>query len=272
VALNIVAHSAGRFVIAVEVGKSRYKIAQIVWAQRDGSVFVTFPYLKDGGGQLCLASLLPDSPNPGSYNLGDGGVVTSHFVKYSHHPDGRVHFSQTGKIRTAIKKRGVSLQRANGHLFTIQAQGISRFAREGLQNGRERGATTRQRSVVPFLFETGFPVAVKFVAHWHSPTDFARRIVKHNDETPWIACRTPDGGLLRGVILTSSAEYNGERRLLVLTCESVPRIVEGQETFLSFLGGFDESAIALNHEAPTSFLALAYPLPQVAHHLSSIDL
>lgn len=64
---------------------------------------------------------------PASLSLLDGGKVTGHKVKYSHHPDGRVHFSQDGKIRTVIQKKSIPLSEAEGHLFTVQLQGLKDF-------------------------------------------------------------------------------------------------------------------------------------------------
>jgi hypothetical protein len=57
-------------------------------------------------------------------NIECGGKVTSHLVKYSHHPDGRAHFSQDGKILTAIKRQSIALDRQNGHMFTLYIQGL----------------------------------------------------------------------------------------------------------------------------------------------------
>ena len=116
-----------RYVFAFEIDGHCHKIAQMICERRDGGFFVAFPYLKQGGGQVCLGTLAPDRTYPGSYDLRDGGKVTAHLVKYSHHADGEVHFSQDGKVFTNIRKHGVPLRSATGHMFTIQAQGIEAF-------------------------------------------------------------------------------------------------------------------------------------------------
>lgn len=60
--------------------------------------------------------------------LEDGGAVTSHKVKYSHHVDGNAHFSQDGRIRTTVRGRARGLRTAAGHIFSIDVQGLTQFA------------------------------------------------------------------------------------------------------------------------------------------------
>ena len=51
--------------------------------------------------------------------------ITSHLVKYSHHVDGRAHFSQGGKILTAIKRQSMALDKQYGHIFSLLVQGLN---------------------------------------------------------------------------------------------------------------------------------------------------
>src|SRR5437667_2768383 len=95
-----------RFVISVECGVLRRKVFQCQFAKRDGSLFVNFPYFKHSQGVVSLVGW------PGGYasttlSLEPGGRVSSHLVKYAHHPNGRAHFSQDGRVLTLIKKNAV---------------------------------------------------------------------------------------------------------------------------------------------------------------------
>src|SRR5712691_4530164 len=92
-----------RFVISIECGERRHKVFQCQFAKRDGSVFISFPYFRHSEGLVSLASW-PAGEVSSVVSLELGGRVSSHLVKYSHHPDGRAHFSQDGKVLTVIKK------------------------------------------------------------------------------------------------------------------------------------------------------------------------
>src|SRR5262245_14454668 len=107
--MYIPAFVSERFVITVETLEGRRKIFQILFRRSDGSLFVSFPYYKDIHGVLNLVTLRAQATYPLSFSIVDGGKVTGHKVKYSHHPDGRVHFSQDGKIRTVIQKNSMPL-------------------------------------------------------------------------------------------------------------------------------------------------------------------
>lgn len=60
-------------------------------------------------------------------DLRDGGKVTSHLVKYAHHPDGEAHFSQTGKVLTQVRRRAMPLDGIEGHCFHDSGTGARGF-------------------------------------------------------------------------------------------------------------------------------------------------
>ena len=112
-----------RFVVSVKLRERRYKILQIMFSKRDGSIYINFPYYSDTRGLISLVTY-PGDISTTHLRLEPGGRVTSHLVKYSHHQDGRAHFSQDGKIKTEVKKMSVPLTEINGHFFTVQIQGL----------------------------------------------------------------------------------------------------------------------------------------------------
>ena len=100
---------------------------QINFSKNDGSLFVNFPYYKHKQG---IAGHFKFPANLYSHNLNliKEGKVTSHLVKYSHHPDGEAHFSQDGRVLTTIKKKSLRLCEVDDHIFTVLFQGISNFS------------------------------------------------------------------------------------------------------------------------------------------------
>ena len=253
--MNIPAFASERFVITVETGQDRRKLFQIMFRKSDGSLFLSFPYYKDVAGLLTLATLRARAQYPASLSLLDGGKVTGHKVKYSHHPDGHVHFSQDGKIRTAIRKRSIPLLEAEGHLFTIQLQGLSDFSE--LDRKERLPLLSDKKTILNFRFEGSPPDAIKFVGHWHKKTSLLRRISQFGSK-PWFICEKSDGSTAFGMLLRDAFLESGEDYLL-LTCEAIPLVDKGRFSTLTFVGGFDRREIALDHAQDTSFLALAYP-------------
>jgi hypothetical protein len=102
-AQNVDAIRAERVVCAVRAGQLRVKAFQVVF-HKDGSFFISFPYFRHRTGILSISSIPANGLRESQVNLEHGGKVTSHLVKYSHHVDGRAHFSQDGKVFTAIKR------------------------------------------------------------------------------------------------------------------------------------------------------------------------
>lgn len=117
---------ASHHVVAIKTRSSHAKILQIAWGS-DGTIMVHLPYYKHADGLLSIATMPAGNGTPLQVSLEDAGKVTSHRVKYSHHIDGRAHFSQDGKILTKIKKQSVPLATLSGHVFTAQAQGLQDF-------------------------------------------------------------------------------------------------------------------------------------------------
>ena len=115
-----------RYVVVIEAEGTYFKLIQFMFSKKDGSLFVSFPYFENSEG-IAAEIPLPESDAPTTVNLENWGKVTSHLVKYSHHPDGRVHFSQDGKVRTEIVKQSIPIDRLNGHTFTVLIQGLDGF-------------------------------------------------------------------------------------------------------------------------------------------------
>jgi len=258
-------YSAKRYVVAAKTNHGRRKLFQIVCSAKDGSIFITFPYYREGGGIMGEAQVSRTLTYPASLTVGDSFSASTHYVKYSHHPSGRAHFSLDGKVTTTVKREAVPLSRASGHLFTFMVQGLDRF-----DPMEDKDLGTSDRGVVEFNLSDEPTTALKFVGHLYSQTELGKRAV-HEDETPWTACLTPDGRRLMGIPLATGYRHEGEPRFLMLTGERIARVSEDSEVFLTFLGGFDPPEIAFNHNQDTGFLMLIYPAFKSLSDLSTLE-
>lgn len=263
---RVKAYLAERYVIAVRTTNGARKLFQIVPSKNDGSLYITFPYYRHGGGQMGEVQLDANETYPSGLTVGDGFSVSTHYVKYSHHPSGLAQFSLSGKVKSSVRKASVPLSSASGHIFTFMVQGLDKF---DVKKPEEKGKP--KRGLVEFGLDCDLSQSLKFVGHYYSERELASRAT-FNADTPWIMAVTPDGKSLMGLALATSYFHNGERRYLMLTGEKVPQIAESQEVFISFMGGFDPHNVAFDHNVPTSFLMFIYPIDAEKSTLANIDL
>ena len=107
------AFTSKKIVLTIQVGTVRYKVFQVVFPT-DGSLFVTFPYFRHRTGILAAATIPANGQTSSQVDLQVGGKIASHDVKYSHHTDGRAHFSQAGKVFTVVKRQSIALEKYQG--------------------------------------------------------------------------------------------------------------------------------------------------------------
>src|SRR5712692_1249370 len=196
---NIDAIRCERVVCVVKAADLRAKAFQIVFGE-DGSLFITFPYFRHRTGILSASAIPATGTRQSQVNLEQGGKVTSHLVKYSHHTDGRAHFSQSGKIITAIKRQSIALDRQHGHIFSLIIQGL--HALDVAHAVKDTG-TSPKRGVIDFQIEPS--EAIKFIGRW-----FDVNKMRFNNPTPTIGptllMTDPDRKQINACMVASSAE------------------------------------------------------------------
>lgn len=256
--MNIPAFVSERFVITVKAGNVRKKLFQIMFQKKDGSMFVAFPYYKDTTGILTLSTLNANATYPAKLPLKIGGKVTGHKVKYTHHPDGTVHFSQDSKILSNVRKQSVPLTNADGHIFTVQLQGLDDFT--NLKEREKKPTLTAKKTILNFNFEGEPPVAYKFVGHWYTKKSLMEKITQFGNK-PWFVCEKPNNKKSFGMLISNPFLNSRETNYLLLTCEGIPFLGD-HKSQLIFIGGFDHKNTALDHAKDTQFLALAYPITE----------
>jgi hypothetical protein len=87
-AKTVAAVRSRQVVCVVKVSELRAKAFQIGF-DKDGSLFIHFPYFQHRTGILSSSEIPATGERKADVNIEHGGKVTSHRVKYSHHPDGK---------------------------------------------------------------------------------------------------------------------------------------------------------------------------------------
>lgn len=261
---NIDAIRCERIVCVVKAGDLRVKAFQVVFGA-DGSLFITFPYFRHRVGILSSSSIPATGTRQSQVNLEQGGKVTSHLVKYSHHPDGRAHFSQTGKIISAIKRQSIALDKQHGHIFSLLIQGIHAL------NAVDPVKDTRpspKRTMVEYDMEA--TETIKFVGRW-----FDVDKLRFNNPTSTIGptlLTMGSDGVQRNACLLASPFANA-RHVLAVNCATIPVLGPAPEMFL-FYGGFDPAEVMMDPTREAGFLAFLYPLSEadrIRERLGSVD-
>jgi len=117
--------AARKATLTVATPLAHHKVVHVTFG-RDG-IFVQSPYFHSQQGIASRVQLGPSSGAPYRLKLDEHGRVTSHLVKLSHHVDGRVYFSQHGRVRTEISRQSFRLDTSIGLLFELFAFWLSGF-------------------------------------------------------------------------------------------------------------------------------------------------
>jgi hypothetical protein len=251
--MNVNAFRSKRVIITIQVGANRYKALQIFFG-RDWSLYVSFPYFRHREGILAAATIPGNGQTTSQVNLASAGKVTSHLVKYSHHPDGRAHFSQHGKVRTEIRRQSIPLDRQYGHIFSVLIQGIEGF--DKADDNKVAGSSSK-RTVIAFQFESlPKPGAIKLVGRWYGLSSLPLGGELQPSVGPILTAQHPDERQQNGFLLASP--YSNAQHVLFITCESIPGLGLEPE-LLTFYGGFDPRDLMDDITKEAGFLAFIYP-------------
>lgn len=266
--------AADRFTITACLGQTEHKLFQVLFADRQGGVYVNFPYFRHQQGIAAVATVPASDEEPSNINLQQEGRLTSHLVKYSHHIDGRAHFSQDGRVRTELVKQSVPLGSLAGHMFTVYLNGIADFLHA---TSRDVGTPTRKHSRITFPFPEGDPGWIKIVGYWYSRSRCLgtyHHLAVNGQVGPIIRDFDTGGQRVQRALL---APWNGGRTgksILALEAQRLPTFrCDGGSTLL-FVGGFDNQAVVVDPQQDTKVLMFKYPasdFDELSKVLSSID-
>lgn len=220
--------------------------------------FVHFPYHPDMPGLLSKGKLLPGGGSQ-QVDLRREGAVTSHKVKYTHHLDGRCHFSQDGKIRTTARGQTAPLSGDAGHMFTLDVRGAERFA----SYPRSRYYSDMEGSCYFEVQSETLPPSLHLTGWWkrfpsdefHDNLDSRVRIKNEGRVWEGMALGLPPGSPLSPGVL--------------VICMEIGHRLSDDEFLLLFTAGFHEGVSDPTVEA--ELLALKYPVGDPSG-LPSVDL
>jgi hypothetical protein len=250
--VKVEAFRSARIIVTIQVGSQRYKALQLFFG-RDRSLFVNFAYFKHRAGIVAAATIPGNRQTSSQVNLKVGGRIASHLLKYSHHPDGRAHFSQDGKVRTEIKRQSVALDKQWGHIFTVMIQGLEGF--DKVDSSKDTGCSPKRTALTFQLGELG-PEAIKLVGRWFDVAALKLGGQTQSTIGPLLAAQDPVGKRQNGFLVASP--YDNARHVLFITCESISRVSPESELLL-FYGGFAAPAIMNDTAQEAGFLAFMYP-------------
>ena len=264
---------AERFIIITKSNSIKHKLFQIIFNKK-GCLFINFPYYKNSKGIVSIVKFPANIHGPTDLSLEPDGKVTSHLVKYTHHIDGEAHFSQTGKVKTEIRKKAIPLHEIEGHIFTIMLQGVECFDKVKQRNNRKLNYVTLSLDL-----KSTDPDAIKIVGQLYSHNELINKFSPKTraSEIGPKADINRSGTNYKGILLSSPLTNPSKDKILLLTSEPIPRIDESEDSALTFIGGFDPHSTVEDLKISTSFLALSYPLTtqdfeKLKDRLGSIDL
>ena len=266
---QVAAFRSQRTVVTVLANVGRYKVFQIFFG-RDGSLFVTFPYFSHRTGILAAATIPGNGQTTSQVNLQLGGKIASHLVKYSHHPDGRAHFSQHGKVRTEIKRQSVALSRQHGHIFSLLVQGLSAF--DKADDAKDVGGSPKRTALTFQITGSAEPEAIKFVGRWLDVS-----MMSASDSSaiigPTVLTQDSAGNQRNGVLLASPYDQN-PHHVLCITSQPMARLGPDPEV-MCFYGGYAPREVMDDTTKDAGFLGFLYPAAdadQLKLRLGTIDL
>jgi hypothetical protein len=187
-------------------------------------------------------------------------------VKLSHHPDGKVHFSQDGKIISKVGRRGFSLRDSIGLVFQLHSYHPSAFSR--LMKAKAG------RAYLPFLCRPTLPKAITIEAQWRRRSDVEANIEpqgrragplneiihrKSGARSQVFFVGQPQGFPLRDHVLLVSVEPTRE----------LPNITDPT---MILVGGFDPHEGTSRQEGLLSWMYPHHPSDALRTQLGTVDL
>lgn len=261
-----------RCIIVVEVASKHYKLLQVMFL-KDGSLCLNFPYFKHAEGLTSVVTVPANITYPANPELNPGGKATTNLVKYSHHPDGRAHFSQDGRVRSTVRKQAAPLTEAVDHIFTIKLQGLSAFKIANVEPSSRQPSS--KRKVVNLVFHDIVPDAFKIVGRWYSTNHLKGRL-RIGSGNPVFLTMSEDGkNRSWGILFANPYLIDNEQYFIMLNFHPIEKFDDHREASITFLGGFDRPDVVNDVGKETTFLAFTYPVSNIddlARNIGSIDL
>ncbi len=264
--------AAIRATILVETTLGQHKACHILFTT-DGSIYVQFPYFRGSHkGILSNVDVHPETHGPTTFDLKKNGKVASSLVKFSHHPDGRVHFSQDRKILTKIKRMSWPLDGPIGQIFQLNfyhLRGLELLSQSDFKPNK---------LFLPFRFVEGLPFAVTISGEWRRKKATVENIEPAGGAAgPAAIIQSRKTGQEQVVFFLGQPESLPLRdHILMLSCTAIPLLEGVVRPTVILLGGWDHHEVVVTGQqtANTGFLICVYPVKNfdaLATMIGSLD-
>ena len=253
--------AAEKVIVTVKTSLAELYVAHIMFQRRDGSIFVQAPEFRHTDGLLSNVSLESDGSFPETIDMRKGGKTVSHLAKYSHHPDGRVQFSQHDKIITEVlHPSAFPLNGPIGKVFFLNAA----FPTSGFLPVDRRRAAKKGYLVLNFDMSDRIPEAIQLRGEWRRKADVPLWTTGAALLGPKVETEHRVTGARSGAFLLGQPEdFPLTDHVLALFCNHVPLPSGADGPSMIFLGGADSDEVPEPGmtAAPSDCLAWFYPIP-----------
>lgn len=261
---------AGDFTFRIGWPGRQYKIFKVVF-DRDGSIYMMYPYFLNAQGIVGIGRVPPKEEQPGNVNLEERGKVTTHLVKLSHHETGKALFSLDGKALSGVRRDAVPLKDARGHLATVKIQGLEGF--EYTENEKTESSISSKKQVLTFNLtekpEGDASFALKLYLVPRDKLDFD--LGDDGYAGPRTNLKNKSTGEERPAYLLSPPHNTvGVGRILIVAFEKIPPLSKEDSTVLTMIGGFSPLEKIISGESPSEFLGMIYPVSDYSKLLLKI--
>lgn len=209
-------HESKRHVLLASSPAGARKIFSVSFDKRDGSIFVYLPYHSSNEGLLGVAGGAKIEHGRFAYDSFIPVSKTNHHLKFAYHPDGRTHFSQSGKIFTSIVRHVSPLAETRGPIFYVTARGLS-----GFQFLKEDERCTSEAKKA--LFEAHFDEEVSGVSFtgFLKPRSELQPREGGALKVPFGKMILPDGHSVPALAIGSPDTMQHHERVLAITVEAL---------------------------------------------------
>lgn len=237
--------------------------------ENDGSLYLDFPYYKHNAGILSILTFPKGSRTAPSISLIPGGKVTLNKIKFSYHLSGKLHFSKSGFVTPVAEKKSTPLDKASGHIFTVQFQGLKDFNSEDIKTPAFKKKKGKKKALLKFNTLGHKEDAYKILGYWYSLAEFDRRKSGHI-EGPTIDVVREDGKTFKAFMIATPEGSVLTDYLLLIVIDKISVIDNSNYSTLTFIGGFDSPEIVNNLDIDTEFLGFSYPIEDYEKLLKEI--
>jgi hypothetical protein len=263
-----------RFVVMAEAEGIRSKIFSLGFDKSELGFSISLDYFNFR--QALLGRYVNRMPfgESAPLDMKAGGTTSSRGFKLSHHADGRVHFSQDGKIYTRVVTQSKPLVTTLGHVFTVYFQCLDSFAPATAKDDKE---PSKDRTAFTFRYDDK-NASGKIIGRWYPIR--AIEISELGPGLPWepkvVHLIGDDGEPITGFLLAPPKGWNWTEHCLLLSYDTRNAPETMGNPYLLVQGGFFNEVDDEGRDAGGSFIGAYFTdrsedFSALVNELGSVD-